>query len=226
MQKWNQETIKQALLRGDITSQEAFELITKPGVKPWETKEWEEMRAARLGPACTQCGSTQSPLVLQHLWQPQGLKQLVLRFRTKYRMEYKVTHPRPVVKALEPKGEQAVCPHCWSVSIYARKKTQDWRCAGCKQFFTQPGVVKVLTEEQAAAYSLAEKQAYDAWNQTFLDLYADQFRTEAILISIEEHQRYISCEDTTTFCKRCAFLWDVKRQKGLPRAVSYPTEEE
>ena len=33
----------------------------------------------------------------------------------------------------------------------------------------------------------------------------------------EEYKEYLSCKDTLTFCKKCAFLWDVKGMNLCPR---------
>ena len=35
-------------------------------MKPWETKEWKEMRERRIGDRCEQCESTDGPFVIQH----------------------------------------------------------------------------------------------------------------------------------------------------------------
>jgi len=53
-----------------------------------------------------------------------------------------------------------------------------------------------------------EKQRKFKWN-----IYGEEMRTIAVLKGIEVHKRYISMEDTKTYCKRCAFLWDRKRLK-------------
>jgi uncharacterized paraquat-inducible protein A len=45
------------------------------------------------------------------------------------------------------------------------------------------------------------------------ETYGDEIRKGAILKGIQEHKRYMSLENTQTFCKRCTFLWDQKRKK-------------
>ncbi|EGA91399.1 hypothetical protein GPDM_00990 [Planococcus donghaensis MPA1U2] len=44
--------------------------------------------------------------------------------------------------------------------------------------------------------------------------YGPTSKKSATLKGIEEYKRYISMEDTMTFCKRCAFLWDKKGKKA------------
>ena len=43
--------------------------------------------------------------------------------------------------------------------------------------------------------------------------YEDAILSEALAIGYEQHKRYISCIDTVTFCKKCAYMWDTNKKK-------------
>ena len=46
--------------------------------------------------------------------------------------------------------------------------------------------------------------------------HGDEIEKETLITVIDEYLRYISLEDTVTFCKKCAFLWDKKGMDLCP----------
>lgn len=44
---------------------------------------------------------------------------------------------------------------------------------------------------------------------------------KALSEAFTEHDRYLTCDDTTTFCRKCAFLWDQKNKKLCLQCKSY-----
>lgn len=208
-----QQQIKEALLRGDINWQQALEAVTADKRKPWQTKEWHQKRDELLKANCEQCGSPEPPLVLHHLVQPRKFEQiksiLYIFMYDEYRQQHPISYSEP-----EPVNRPA-CPKCLSTAIYPRKNGEyKWKCNGksgiriCGHQFNEPAIVQALTPEQKRVRSQETRLLYEQLRAEFREKYFDVIATEAVLISIDEHSRYMSCVDTRTFCKKCAFLWD------------------
>lgn len=223
MEAVDQSAIKSALLRNEITWQQALKAITSSPGKPWHKKEWKEKRAALIKDYCEQCGKTESPFVLQHLQQPQPFKQLldglyVPQFNEQYE-KWKSTRtelqPTPV--------DRPACPKCGSTNIYTRKTgVTKWKCnstAGprpkrfgmkrpCGFEFDNPATVKAPSPEQKREVVAHIHAQYEAFRQQFIQQHYDRIATQAVLLSIEQHLRYATLEDTKTYCKKCAYMWD------------------
>ncbi|HXH27152.1 MAG TPA: hypothetical protein VNG90_04605 [Candidatus Acidoferrum sp.] len=218
----DQDQVERDLLAGVITTQEAFQLITSKQPKPWETKEWKEARERLLSAQCVQCGSTQPPLVLQHLWQPTALRTLISITREGYMEAYAVGHPRPVVP--EPAlTDRPGCPRCKSTNIRQAKGDGRWTCCkrGCGRIFQAPVTVQALTPEQKRQLSEQNATLGKIWFQEFWSIYSDTVVKEAVLQSIAHHRRYMSLEDTTTFCKTCMYWWDMRKRRYCPDCQKY-----
>lgn len=215
----DQGEIREALLANKMTWQEALEAITSRKGKPWQTKGWDALRNALLKDHCEQCGCGDPPLVLQHMWQPASFNELCAHVRAPlwelYKQEVAVA-----IEELEPE-ERDGCPKCGSTAIRFRKRASAdiaWCCAGkkgqrvCGHEFGVPRRVRAYTPEQQRIISTRKQEAYAKRFEDFQVKFGDQIGREAVLISIELHQRYMSGERTKTFCKKCAYLWDVKQQ--------------
>lgn len=209
--------VREALLQKKITWQQTLEAITASRAKPWQTKEWDAIKSKHIKQCCEQCGSTEKP-TLHHLRQPVGFaiihRVVRYRFLETYKEEHLIhrTEMAPV--------ERNACPRCSATSLY-QMKTGDrrWKCHGkkngreCWHEFLTPATVLALSSEQKKARSQEWRSQRDAYYADFLAAYEDQIGTEAVLLSMQEHDRYMSMEDTATFCKKCAFLWDMKGLK-------------
>ena len=125
-------------------------------MKPWETKEWQKMRAQRIGDRCEQCGSTDGPFVLQHFSherpEPPSKKSVVWGLMR----EYDRVPPRPTV-------QRPACPRCNRRALSERKKLRPkWRCIGCHHEFDEPIIVETTINNRT------EKDAWLKWRQEVL----------------------------------------------------------
>jgi len=194
-----------------------LEKSQKPKSKPWHTKEWKEMRALRIGDKCEQCDSTDPPMLLQHLSHeepesPPSKRDIVWDLMR----EFDQVPPRPTVR-------RPTCPECNDRSLGKRKKLKPtWRCNRCHNEFDEPRMVDTIINNRT------EKDAWVKWKNEVLfpthDDFADAHQDEVeqrfgTLIDEYElkrqasYDRYVSGEGTVTFCKKCAFLWDMKEMR-------------
>lgn len=177
--------------------------------KPWKTQKWREERAQLIKSYCQQCGSSKPPLVLQHLEHPLTLEQIMYRltgketvreFKKKYFHEFRqsLLETRPV------------CPDCNSLNIRPLKRRPAWKCYKCKASHESPLKKDVLTfEGKKTLGEYKSRKKREVWEE-FIQQYGEICGKQAILIQIEQHKRYLSLKDTVTFCKRCAYLWDIE----------------
>lgn len=219
------EQIKTALLNNEMSYDEAANLIYDNKKKPWHTKDWQEKRMQLIKDNCEQCGKSQPPLVLQHMWHPHSYKDIIREvYHSKYfpivdqELVSDDSEDQQINQYLERfKDERYACPKCSRLSISERKTmVPKFKCIKCRHEFDEPlklaysnelGKIKPSFEEVKASL-LRKRKEQVTWER-----YGEDIRKEALYISIEEHQRYISLQDTKTFCKKCTFLWDMKRKK-------------
>jgi hypothetical protein len=118
-----------------------------------------------------------------------------------------------------------VCPRCNSINI-AKRKTLDppYRCNKCQRKFREEDLqTKLLPEyiddreNRENIKNLTNRITWsmindtikrDSYNNLVKKNYSAQIEYEAIIEYIEQNIRYLSMEDTKTFCKKCAFMWD------------------
>lgn len=157
-------------------------------------------------------------MVLQHLRQPRPFRLLCAEVREPLLERYRADHP--FIRTAHQPVDRPACPRCSSTAIRRLKRAaHPWKCASkvrgrtCGFEFDTPATVKALTPEQKHARSAEYEAFYAAAREEFDKLYRDEIGKQAVLLSIEEHLRYLSLEDTSTFCKRCAFLWDRKSMR-------------
>lgn len=231
------DDIKQALIEGKLSPQDAMKMLTSNSRRPWHTKEWRQQRDKLIDKQCFQCSSNDGIMVLQHLWHPKKISIIIRAVRWQHKEDYEKLHPKPPVQ-LPPEPEpveRPACPSCNTTNVYQRRKMADWRCNStkCGHIFITPATKQALTLQQRLEYGQllrnAYRQAYSKWEEEFSKAEGDKILTDALLISIKEHERYVSCQDTVTFCKKCAFMWDKKYCKLCPvckkhyTSFMYPT---
>jgi hypothetical protein len=211
-----QLALKTALEQHEITWQAALAQLTANPPKPWHTAEWAVLRERLLGDRCQECGSTDPPFVLQHLWHPKPFKVIESLIHQKYYAAYQQSHPLQYPE--EEPGDRPACPRCSSTVIKSPKNIAPrWKCYGrqrgreCGHIFEKPTTVKAFTPEQKQQQQLVKNTLYRAWIDAFHARYRDEIGTRAVLQSIDEHVRYMRGDDVATFCKPCAYLWDVKK---------------
>jgi hypothetical protein len=174
----------------------------KVTTKPWQLVEWKKKREEVLGDNCAQCGSSKKPLVLHHLRQ---------------------TLPFSVIKALVagdlfeawissndiklPIIPTNVCPKCYSCQVRVRKTIKPpWVCNRCHKGFEAPKEDLIIDQREESRLFIKFKED----NRELIHA-----RCQAI--QEKNYERYKSCEETATFCQKCAFLWDMKRMNLCPK---------
>ena len=182
-------------------------------MKPWHTKRWKEMRNQRIGDTCEQCGSKKAPFVLQHFGHYEDLPFAPTRDSVVRELmgEYDAFPVKPTL-------ERPACPKCNKRSISKRKIKPTWRCIRCRNEFNDPLTVEVKIDrrtgkEENEQYRLQCWKTFEKFQISHTDI-VDKRHQE----KLEEHEKlrqssyenYMSGEGTATFCKKCAFLWDVK----------------
>jgi ribosomal protein L37AE/L43A len=185
-------------------------------MKPWHKKEWREMRDQRIGDRCEQCDSTDGPFVLQHF--EHDYSELPSKNPVVWELmrEYDKVPPRPTV-------QRPACPQCNRRALSERKKLKPkWRCIGCHHEFDEPIIVETTINNRT------EKAAWVKWKKEILFPARDNFlvthhdiveqRYGTVLSAYKKERqtsdaKYMSGEETATFCKKCAFLWDMKEMQ-------------
>jgi hypothetical protein len=221
----DQRVIRERLRDGVITWEEAASAITEQNKGRVHTSdEWKELRGRLIKGQCDQCGTSEAPFTLHHLIRPATLPDISHRLFTELWSQYKAENPVDIADHELPSVDCPACPRCGYRTIYWRKKTADWKCnrqvagrAACGHVFNEPALVQVPdTRVRARAFD----GRYAEWLVRKQEVYAEVMR-EAVLEWIDGFEKYMSGEDTATFCKRCAYMWD---QKGLCLCPNCSTE--
>lgn len=212
---------------GEKTYEDVAAFVYSNGTKPWETVEWKKKRQEIIKNECQQCGSTEQPFVLQHTWHPTSYDTYIRKYYDEYyqlhnqRLSEKLAIPDKKVESyiIKNGAEREACPKCQSVNIQKRKTLSPlFKCNKCHFEFEDTIKVtyfrkhkKVLSPEQIKNIMLGEKIKDYMWNT-----YGEEIRKAALIQSMKDHKRYMSLQDTVTFCKKCAYLWDMKWKKLCP----------
>jgi len=222
------------LVRQDgIAPQAALEeLKTRLPKNIFATKEWREKRAALIKDFCEKCGTIEGPFVLQHTWHPLKFADLCHMLKFSLVQEYAALHQEWWAEPA-PTTLRDCCPKCGSTAIGAPRLVQKpgsrryrhgdkryWcraRTDGryCGHQFDDPAKVLALTPEEKRAFNV---QRGDAWRRCRDDvsrLYGDAVLKQALIVSHEQSERYMSMVDTVTQCRKCAFIAD-KRAGLIP----------
>lgn len=204
--------IEQALLRQEITAARAADLIhafrSKRGA-PWKWKEWKEERSALIENECRQCISTDGPFVLQHLVRFGDLGQYVYalwRGHPEFQAEQAA---RAALGSTEKPVRRQACPRCEKTTIYFRKRSRTWMCSACSQAFTAPTTVRALSPEQKRRIAARKQAAFEESKRDYRSKAWDAVGRDAVLRWLAHYRDYLSFTYAATFCKRCAFLWDM-----------------
>jgi len=204
----DQRELLKKIISDEINWRDALNIITSLK-KPWHTKEWKEQRKILLAAQCENCGTSNSPLVLQHTWHPTPIYKLFYKARKKHEDEWqswKQSHTIEIdSSSLLPDADG--CPKCGSTTIRYRKIAKTWICVSkpkgitCGNVFDTP--TRVVSYE---AIRSLEKVAAQNFQDAFYE--AVGIGKKVTITAIEHHTRYMSMKDTKTLCKRCAFVED------------------
>lgn len=230
--------LREEIVQNKIEPKKAVEIIFSNKAKSWHTKEWKKKRDKLIKDSCEQCGSKEV-LTLQHTYHPREYGIIKKEICVKYGQLINEKHPieslvneKEVVQYFNKnidKEKKDVCPSCGSINISARKTlSHKYKCNHCKDLFEAP-ITKVIPifiddrkEEKAqeinvVTFSSLAWKIYKEKSRTLLfEEYGEQIEKETIITVIDQYLRYISLEDTVTFCKKCAFLWDKKGMNLCP----------
>lgn len=209
------EKIYTAFTDGILTSREAVdEFAKKQTQKPWHTKEWRTIREQRIKDTCKQCGTAEPPMVLQHLWHPDKLSRTIQDITRTREYEYSKILPYPTLEPPTPEDVRDGCPGCGKFSGFNWRKThENWRCVHCHAVFDELVKIPVLSNAQYDTYTNELNELKQHWYDVFWAENEDTVLSKALAIGYEQHKRYISCVDTVTFCKKCAYMWDTNKKK-------------
>ena len=131
-------------------------------MKPWHTKKWRDMRNSRIADQCEQCGSTDGPMVLQHLSHYEDLPKPPSKNTAVWDLmrERGAYPPKPTV-------QRPACPACGKRSLTARKRTVDWRCIACHLEFDNPVIVDVPVDSKTGGekYALYRNERQTAFQE-------------------------------------------------------------
>ena len=224
--------IRNKLVNDQIDWRDAIEALQKSTEKkkPWHYKEWKEKRDLLIEDTCSQCGSSDEHMVLQHLWHPRKfnviLHQLSARDleANRFLKEQYLNDLFENSKDLSdfPIGMRKCCPKCESTNIRFKKTKGEWDCSSkksvygrvvwrCGHSFKEPMMLEELTPDQKRQLSeikmALRQKAHDKFDDNQIK---DAYGKQAVLESIKDTERYLSMQDTTTFCRKCAYLMDIK----------------
>ncbi|OLS29420.1 MAG: hypothetical protein HeimC2_00500 [Candidatus Heimdallarchaeota archaeon LC_2] len=193
-------------------------MINKDGkkvtTKPWQTKRWREMRKRTIGDSCTQCGSEKKPLVIQHLNHPPKFSSIARKVRNKYlKKKLMLKKYRSKINKIElTKMERKACPKCDSLNVDFAKKRGDKK--GIKRHVCRKcGHDNFIFIIILIPYDRDSQKLLTTINNQILDDYQGKILDEANEINQKFNNHYMSGKGATTFCKKCAYLWDIHKKK-------------
>lgn len=173
----------------------------------WNTAEWRRRRDLWIGDSCELCGSSEGPMVVQHLW---------------YRWDRNSVHNElmhvltPTVETIY--RETGTCPKCSGGTIYYRKRAEDWRCSSkknrrvCGHVFSDP-IPGRLPDWDATRAARAEAR------ETTFNARAEEIKAAVAGFLDWQHERYMRFENCETWCKRCAARADLWVRDYVPRSL-------
>lgn len=220
----------------EITPEEAKQILFNQPIRSWKEKEWKDKRNEILKDHCEQCGSS-GILVVQHFWHPQEWKDIINSKFKKYHEMVALNPPmditvldKEVIKKFHEENVQEireVCPQCDSVNLIKRINTKpSYKCnkKGCYYEFDiaiekklpeliddrdiAGGVIQP-TKLHKSFTKIRNKIMHQRRDEYIKNNYITDINREACLEYIEESLRYLSCEDTKTYCKKCATNYDI-----------------
>lgn len=209
--------------------------------KPWHYKEWKQERNELIKDSCVQCGHGDGQMVLQHLWHPRKF-DVIIEQLAKTKLEANAVLKEQYIKELLessdelnnfPIGERECCPKCESTNVRFRKASDEWDCISnksrggrviwrCGHSFKAPLMKQEPTPDQKREISRIKGElrhkAFVKFDETPI---RESYGKQAVLESIKDTERYLSLKDTTTFCKKCAYLMDIKQLLLCPNCKDY-----
>lgn len=243
------EELRTKIVKGQISHEEAKERLFT-GKKSWHEAEWNERREKFLNPHCEQCGKEKN-LRVQHFWHPSQYGEHKYLITIKYgdilenEVPVEILVPKElVIQAIKKHDttKKLVCPECGSG--YRERKTMKPKCIclKCKWEFENPLEVIYPTfiddlkvpvssiKPYEYRYSSIRNRIYsEKRKEKVKEKYGYEIEKETLLACIKDSIRYQSFKDAKTWCKKCAFNYDVNNADLCPsckknyKRTYYPT---
>ncbi|QOX81028.1 hypothetical protein FY034_18805 (plasmid) [Trichlorobacter lovleyi] len=219
----NRQKIKDDLLSGAITAKQAGEALSNlPPI--WQSAKWKKKRDEIIGNVCAKCGMSEGVMVAQHHWHPRKIRDIMycLAQDAGVLLEFFIEEERRCA-GFEAEADilRECCPKCKSVSVTYRKKAQTWICHGstgsvmsrrglrvCGHVFEKPEEIMAPSKQAKRVHAEQKRQVYDKAKARWWAEVEVRFARQAVLISLDESERYLSLVDVKTYCKKCAFKED------------------
>ncbi len=180
--------------------------------RSWEQAWWKEERAKIIGETCSVCGTTIGPMVLQHHYHPPSLKTVMKMRRSWY--AWLAENPYPEID-LSTIPTRNACPECGSIQIYPTRNgkltCRNKLCFG--PILTEP-LPQVPDPEAIEDHRKRHQEKYRKWAKE-----AQAVQSEDVIVWLQGHLRYISFEDVTTYCQKCAFKEDIVSVRRTKKPV-------
>lgn len=201
-------------------------ITTLKNGRVWRTEEWKELRNRLIKDHCEQCGSAEGPFTLHHLMAPVNLTDFARQLRGELFHQVRTGLEQSgalegLQERLGPDGKPRLgCPFCGGTNLRERMRNRRSHATKprfvcqtgrnykvCKREFEEPVLLQPLRLQTPA------NQRYHLVQETFAERYASaeqHLYLDAAVLAVRQFARYMAGEDTATFCRKCAYLWDEK----------------
>lgn len=178
---------------------------------------------------------------MQHTWHPQSYGDIKYRISSKYGQlvseEYPIdemVNDDEVFKYFSKNYKQELkecCPECGSCNLLIRKTMlPKYRCNKCKYNFEVVEKIlypKLIDDREIKlecnttnkiSFRHLKKKIYDEKIKVIkLKQYCSHRERETLLEVIEQNIKYQGLEETLTYCKKCAFMYDKNSMDLCPK---------
>jgi len=187
-------------------------MINKKGktvsTKPWQTAEWKKLRKELLKDYCEQCGSKNGPFVLHHIQKSPSIKITGYKVEGEIFNDYcrqnniRADKHGQLYTTIQKQGIK--CPICSiTLSEYHRRKDGMYVCTN-GHIVEHP--IEGIVEKKL---NIAKTRLKRCVKQEMYEI----IRQETIRQQKLAYENYLKGADTKTFCKKCAYLWDIRGKK-------------
>lgn len=178
------------------------------GPRLWRSAAWRSRRVQLLGNTCQCCSSTDGPFLLQHVVQPPRPYELLESYIQPAWREFYSALPYPGQIHTEVRN---TCPKCGSRALQERTTLLPrYICRGqsdrqyCLHVFDEPNTAEFTKRIFDEAQAKRNREAFEGTSAY------RRLAAAAVVEYIEHVREYLTLKHVQTFCKKCAFLWDMK----------------
>lgn len=217
----------------------------KEGQLSWHTSDWKERRSTIIKDKCEICGSKDT-LTLQHRSHPKKYSEYLRDVTRDYAKEHINNNPdidkdefRNYVLNKYDYVPVPLCPNCnYSNPNKRVRKLPQYLCTSCRQEFDTPNYNSIdelisifYTNEDAIEVRDKCFISKDKWKnkhnlsnirywlqrELAKNKDSEMIKKEAFLLYLDDDIKYLSFEDTTTACKKCASGYDLYKMELCPQ---------